>query len=1068
MSDPRLISPMLDNFDMGEPISEHDGVRSCPALQKDTDERYIVKVISIPSNPSQLDALLISGAYPDKDAALGYFKMLTDDIVQEAEVLDKLSRLEGFSSFDAYQVEPMEDNAGYDVYLMSKYQMTLQRHHRNHAVTHLEALNLGLDMCAALSICRQIGYLYIDLKPENIILTADQGYKICDIGFARLNSLKYATLPARYQSAYTAPEILDPYASLNTTVDIYALGLILYQIYNGGVLPAANMDGTTADFPAPAYADYEIAEIILKACAANPEERWQNPAEFGQALVSYMQRNGVHNTTIVPSAPEPEQSVADATEDPVGTFETPDNTGSDDQSGPEENSEQLSASPNNDEVLTQDPESEIPHQITDEPSGQSNDDAAENAPNDASTNDSEEVQPVIEESSIFTEDEEGNLTFITDDDETLPTEEDAQIDYAEVSDDVSDMLQQVDDLISHEAPAPVIQPDPIEVTLPVSVANNNENTPANLDHKDASTVGSNECNPDENDSVESDVSSPSTEDAATSAPVDNPSETIPAVSTEEDSKTDKESDTDDQEDPDDEDKNQPKIKSHTSGWLIGILSILLAAGLIVAGIFFFKNYYFQPVDSIVLEENENGILTILVNSNIDENKLTAVCSDTYGNRQTAPVENGRATFTGLAPNAAYAVKIEIKGFHMLTGEYEAAYTTPSQTEVVQLNCVTGAEDGSVILSFTINGPDSDQWRVSYTDTSGAFKETEFPGHTVTLTGLEVGSNYKFTVSPVKELQIIGITETEHTAAKIIRPADLRIDSCVNGKLNVSWATPADATVESWTVRCYNDNGFDETKVVSECTTAFDIKNAADSYTVEVTAGGMSVSERIFVEQNARSITAELKVSDAGYDITWKSADGQPLEPTGGWNVQYVVNNSYSKDFSCQTPQATIHPIIPGAKAIITIQAADGTNLVGNVIYHTTRIPEPFEGYAVSADLMEFNMCKAPSYSGWDHYDVPASSYRTQFEVGEKAAFVIRMRAEYNTSDDEITTTFVIRNDAGEIVDASISTDLWWKMWRKNYCELEIPSIPQVPGNYTISVYFNGDLANETSFTVVAN
>jgi hypothetical protein len=48
---------MLDNFIMGGPISDHSGVRCCPAMENETDEKYIVKVISIPASPSQMDAL---------------------------------------------------------------------------------------------------------------------------------------------------------------------------------------------------------------------------------------------------------------------------------------------------------------------------------------------------------------------------------------------------------------------------------------------------------------------------------------------------------------------------------------------------------------------------------------------------------------------------------------------------------------------------------------------------------------------------------------------------------------------------------------------------------------------------------------------------------------------------------------------------------------------------------------------------------------------------------------------------------------------------------------------------
>ena len=61
MSTPRLISPLLDNFLMGEPIYDKCGVRLCPAMEEGKDDKYIVKIISIPANQSQVDALLITG-----------------------------------------------------------------------------------------------------------------------------------------------------------------------------------------------------------------------------------------------------------------------------------------------------------------------------------------------------------------------------------------------------------------------------------------------------------------------------------------------------------------------------------------------------------------------------------------------------------------------------------------------------------------------------------------------------------------------------------------------------------------------------------------------------------------------------------------------------------------------------------------------------------------------------------------------------------------------------------------------------------------------------------------------
>ena len=65
MSELKLVSPLLDGFVMGNPMSSHDGIDCCPAMKENSDEKYIVKIISVPASQVQLDALLLTGAYKD-------------------------------------------------------------------------------------------------------------------------------------------------------------------------------------------------------------------------------------------------------------------------------------------------------------------------------------------------------------------------------------------------------------------------------------------------------------------------------------------------------------------------------------------------------------------------------------------------------------------------------------------------------------------------------------------------------------------------------------------------------------------------------------------------------------------------------------------------------------------------------------------------------------------------------------------------------------------------------------------------------------------------------------------
>ena len=980
MSEPKLISPMLDNFAMGDPISDHDGVRCCPAMEKDSNGKYIVKIISVPANQCQLDALLLSGAYKSADEAQVYFKTLTDSIVDEVNVLNKLSSLRGFIPFEQYQVVPMDDGTGYDIYLLGTYKRSLYRYLRRNPMTHLGALNLGLDLCAALTACRNNGLLYVDLKPENVYITDENEYKIGDLGFMPLNSLKYASLPDRYHSNYTAPEISDAYSQLNTTIDVYAVGLILYQVFNDGALPQ-----DTKEITAPAYADYELAEIILKACHIDPEQRWQDPEQMGQALVGYMQRNGAHDTPITPVQEENDEE--QIVEDDVET-------------APEINTEEITE---NAGVVDQ-PESEMDDTIEAE---------------------SEQIADIpaddITEESIFEEDSEGNLTLIPNDleDETTPGFEEDPIEYEELSEEVSDMLSQADELIQHPTPDPVVQPEPIDVPVPEPIIIEDENVDGDTQEQENTAEVFDEIDEDLDTQI-------------------------------------------DVEDVPEYEEEIPQKKGALT-WIRNVFLVFTALIVLAAGYIFYKNYYLLPVESIVLEDSEVGAITVLVNSSIDEGKLTVVCSDTYGNKLSAPVLNGRAQITGLTPNSAYSVKVVVDGFHRLTGDTSTAFTTPAQTNIVHLQVVTGSEEGSAVISFTVDGPDLTAWKISYQAENEEAKEVSFSGHMTTITGLSVGTTYNMVLTSEVNVQLAGETETTHTASKIIKAEDLCITGCSNEKLTASWSAPDGVTVDSWTVRCYNENGYDKTISVTETSAEFDGVNPADSYTVEVTAAGMSLSERAFAAANSITITNfTADTSSPDYvKVAWECD-----VPQESWILMYSIDGSTAQEIECDsTNSATIIPHIPGSDYRLTLKTADGATVFGGVIRVKTNEAAAFSAYNVTAENMEFKMCKTPKKKNWDRYDLSKSDYTTEFESGKKASFLIRMHHEYDTSKDKITSLFVIRNEEGKIVMTSSSTAKWSSMWKKNYCELDIPKIPAEAGAYTVSVYFNGALATTQSFTV---
>lgn len=989
MSEPKLISPMLDGFIMGECVSDHHGVRCCPALRENTDERFIVKIISVPASQVQLDALLLTGACKDAQEAQSYFMELTAGVAGEADILARLSKLEGFVPYLDSQIVTMDEGVGYELYLLSPYRRSLETQMRSQPLTHLAAVNLGLDLCAAMAICRRAGYLYVDIKPGNIFVSGDQEYRIGDLGFLPLSSLPYASLPEKYRSSYTAPEIRDAMSTLNDTMDIYALGLVLYQVYNNGELPFEG-EAPEVKLPPPAYADYEMAEIILKACSPNVWERWQDPTQMGQALVNYMQRNGVNDTPIVPP---PVVIPPEEPEDSEEEFLTED-----------ENEEAMAA------MLEQLPEED---------------------PMDLPALDG--TRPAEAE-----QEEPHELSFMEElsADETAPTEESVQdLEDTEVTQEVSDMLAQADELIAHELPEPAVAPDPIDVPIPPPLT------------------------PEE---PEEEIPQEIPEEEPAEVPEEEVAESIPDEETEEEYESESE---EEEEVFDDEDEEcyDPDEKPRRKGLWIGLaVTALLMVCLWLGSQWYYHNHYLQAVESLQVIGTENNI-TVFLTTDIDESLLSVTCTDTYGNTRRSSVASGKAYFSGLEPGTQYKVQVEISGSHKLTGSTMGSYTTAAQTQVLNFNASIGPEDGSVVLNFSVNGPDSAHWSVAYAPVGSTEKVLDFSGHNVTVTGLIPGTEYSFRLIPADDLYLAESPEIRFTPTKIVYAQNLTILSCGGGSLSARWELPQDAEAQTWTVRCFNDAGYDETFTTTDTSIIIEGLDHAYGYTIKVTAQGMTQSATAAITANPITITGfEDKMADLYHmDLTWNFTGSAP---SAGWLLTYTVNDGEAQTLECAENSARI-PVYPGDKVKFSVQCMDPVTYYP--MDHEAKAPkyERFEGFGLSYKDLKFSMCRTPDKEDWDRHDLEDSDYKTTFAIGEAASFLIKRPKNSDSSEDTVTVTWLIRDEKGVIVSIDEVTSTWDDLWNKRYCELDMPRMPAAAGNYTVDICFNGQLAESQTFII---
>lgn len=310
MSELKMISPLMDGMIVEKERIGHNDQPSYILRNEKNGERYVLNILSLPENDSRIRALILSGAYENEEAVHAYYGRLAEDIKQELKIGQQLSASGCFAGAVSFQVVPKSSGVGYDIYIIYPLNIALSEFLTMNAMTSLRALNLGIDLCEAISACRQAGYLHLNLKPQTVFLMPNSRFLIGDLGLTSLEFLEYASVPEEYIGAFSAPEMSDITASPNLTMDIYAIGMILYLIYNGNHCPfedestnAAMADRlrlTGKPLPSPIYADYELAEIILKACAFKKEDRFQSPEEFKQALILYMQRNAISDDLIAP------------------------------------------------------------------------------------------------------------------------------------------------------------------------------------------------------------------------------------------------------------------------------------------------------------------------------------------------------------------------------------------------------------------------------------------------------------------------------------------------------------------------------------------------------------------------------------------------------------------------------------------------------------------------------------------------------------------------------------------------------------------------------------------------
>jgi serine/threonine protein kinase len=257
-------------------------------------------------------------------------KILSRDIIDRPGILDRflreiraVARLRHPNVVAAYSAFRLGDNLvfameyvdGLDLARMVKVKGPMPV---GHAAFFAQQAALGLQHAS------EEGLVHRDIKPSNLMLSrkGDRAIvKVLDFGLARVTRENESDGALTHSGQmlgtphFIAPEqTLDPQKA-DIRADIYSLGCTLYYLLTGGppfdgtslydILQAHHsMDAMPLNLKRPEV-PVELAALVAKMMAKEPERRFQTPAEAAQALTPFYKGGGQRSPVVVAPAADP-------------------------------------------------------------------------------------------------------------------------------------------------------------------------------------------------------------------------------------------------------------------------------------------------------------------------------------------------------------------------------------------------------------------------------------------------------------------------------------------------------------------------------------------------------------------------------------------------------------------------------------------------------------------------------------------------------------------------------------------------------------------------------------------
>ncbi len=1037
MIDPKRITPLLSNMTVDSRLGQGPTGDVYLVSRRVDGKKLALKHISIPTSDAETKALIYAGAVKNESAAQRYYTSQVKELKNELLLLNGVKNASNLLKFRGYQVDQKYIGVGYDIYLLSDYYPSLPEYQKTSPLTKLQAVNLAIDLCSALEQLRSGGLIHKDVQPRNVFYGSGGHFMLGDLGLVQISELPYSSMPDAMITPYSAPEVRSGDAVLSESMDIYSVGVILYEVYNGGELPLDEQNKLiqTRKSPlgSPKYADVALSEIILKACARKPEDRYSSPADMKQALVLYMQRSNLKNELLVPPPVEvkPEKAPDDASVDVAEIAAT---------------IEAGQAAEHPDQAPKPEPETPTIQEKPKAPRRVIGDDDLL-IPNceDMSV---ETFMASLRSSSgleVFSLDDQGNMSTVPgyETEETLP--DDTQ--FVDSADNHFAVLRELARMDGQAEDAPAAEPEAEETEAPDILSDDFELDEGPL-LQDPPTQKEPEAEPEPETETESE-------------PEEVPESHVPAPRRRHHRRND---DINTYEGGTEEIDDSEEKSTGMATWKKVLISVIVLAVLAGGG---FTAYLLKTDTVSNMKSQVVSSTSVTITADRKNNShMDVVATNTSGEEvaRVAFAQDG-ATVTGLSPNTTYSFTMSSTDGKLLLGNKKVSARTSEMTNITTFSpTALGAVSATLALGGV--GPQPNQWIITVTSDAGenlTFTEETIPADGIVLDGLTPNTHYTAVVSTDAGDALSGTTSCEFTTMDYTELSSFEQSGISTDSVSLKWGFTG-TVPDKWTVTCEGTDGSSTTQDVTGTDCTISGLTSGVTYTFTLSTPSLKATELATLSIGIPSVTITSVTSslddDGNVVVNWEyTGDTDPKE----WRISYAYNTTDGSEVTPTTvtsdsTTATLSGLIPDTAYTITVVGADELSVGGDASTTCqTGDAEKFTKYGCTDVSMELFVKE-------DNPD-KLTDPSTTFTTSQHISFVVYASYEATEEDKTVSTTYVIRDSSGNPYLVYSKGRTWSGSWTRSQHTGDLPNPITDPGSYKLEVYFDGDFMASADFTV---